>query len=33
MATVVLLTLMLVAGSVISDLLLAFMDPRIRLEG
>jgi peptide/nickel transport system permease protein len=33
MATVVLLTIMLVAGSLISDLLLAFMDPRIRLEG
>ena len=33
MGTVVLLTLMLVAGSVISDLLLGFMDPRIRLEG
>ncbi|HEY6331209.1 MAG TPA: ABC transporter permease [Blastocatellia bacterium] len=32
MATVVLLTIMLVAGSLISDLLLAFMDPRIRLE-
>jgi len=33
MASVVLLTLMLVAGSVVSDLLLAFIDPRIRLEG
>ncbi|HKV42836.1 MAG TPA: ABC transporter permease [Blastocatellia bacterium] len=33
MATVVLLTLMLVVGSLISDVLLALIDPRIRLEG
>ncbi|HWC76745.1 MAG TPA: ABC transporter permease [Blastocatellia bacterium] len=32
MAIVVMLVLMLVAGSVIADLLLAFIDPRIRLE-
>jgi peptide/nickel transport system permease protein len=33
MASVVLLTAMLVGGALISDLLLAFIDPRIRLEG
>jgi peptide/nickel transport system permease protein len=33
MATVVLLTGMLVAGSLLSDVLLALIDPRIRLEG
>jgi peptide/nickel transport system permease protein len=32
MASVVMLTVMLVLGSLISDLLLAFIDPRIRLE-
>ncbi len=32
MASVVLLTVMLVLGSLISDVLLAFIDPRIRLE-
>ena len=33
MATVVLLTVTLVAGSVISDLMLGMIDPRIRLQG
>jgi peptide/nickel transport system permease protein len=33
MASVVLLTLMLVAGSLVSDILLALIDPRIRLQG
>ena len=32
MASVVMLTVMLVLGSLLSDLLLAFIDPRIRLE-
>jgi peptide/nickel transport system permease protein len=33
MASVVLLTLMLVLGSLISDILLGIIDPRIKLEG
>jgi peptide/nickel transport system permease protein len=33
MASVVLLTVMLVAGALVSDLLLALIDPRIRLDG
>jgi peptide/nickel transport system permease protein len=33
MASVVLITLMLVMGSLVSDLLLGIIDPRIRLEG
>lgn len=33
MASVVLLTIMLALGSLIGDVLLAFIDPRIRLEG
>jgi ABC-type dipeptide/oligopeptide/nickel transport system permease component len=33
MASVVLLTMMLVAGSLVSDILLALIDPRIRLQG
>jgi len=33
MASVVLVTIMLALGSMASDLLLAIIDPRIRLEG
>ena len=32
MAAVLVATLMLIAGNTIADLLLAFVDPRIRLE-